>query len=124
MHSLRAKIAKRGDIAQLIECFHGMEEVEGLSPSISTRIDSMKPDSSNHLLEIAGWIGVIFVLGSYYLLATGIIDGNTWPYHSLVLVGSVFVASISLKRRALQPAVLNICFALMAIVALIRLALA
>ena len=35
-------IKRLGDIAQLIECFHGMEEVEGLSPSISTRYNFKK----------------------------------------------------------------------------------
>ena len=46
-------IKKLGDIAQLIECFHGMEEVEGLSPSISTRHHFQK-SKSPHFREGAG----------------------------------------------------------------------
>lgn len=78
---------------------------------------------SDKILDIAGWVGVVFVLGSYCLLALGIIDGNSWTYHTLVLFGSAFVAAISLKRHAFQPAVLNVAFAALAIMALVRLAI-
>ena len=83
----------------------------------------MKFNIPNHVYEILGWFGVVFVVGSYCLLALGILNGNNWPYHALVLVGSVFVTAISLQRRAMQPAVLNACFAALALVALIRIAL-
>ena len=73
-------------------------------------------------LEIAGWIGVVFILGSYCLLATGVIDGNSWVYHALVLAGSLFVAAISYKKQAFQPMVLNVCFSVLALIALARIA--
>jgi len=83
----------------------------------------MKPEALHQMYEVLGWVGVVFVLGSYCLLALGIIDGNSWMYHSLVLAGSAFVAIISYQKRAFQPLVLNAIFALLAIIALIRLAL-
>lgn len=76
--------------------------------------------SESQIYEILGWVGVVFVLGSYALLATNIIDGNSWVYHALVLAGSVFIAVISYIRRVFQPMVLNVCFSLLALVALIR----
>lgn len=76
--------------------------------------------SDSQIYEILGWAGVVFVLGSYGLLATNIIDGNSWVYHALVLVGSIFIASISYIRRVFQPMVLNVCFSLLALVALVR----
>jgi len=79
-----------------------------------------KQQSSNIILEILGWIGVIFVLGSYCLLAMGIIDGNSWIYHVLVLAGSIFIAAISYKKRIFQPMVLNLCFSAFALIALMR----
>jgi len=72
------------------------------------------------IYETLGWVGVVFVLGSYCLLATGMIDGNSWVYHVLVLIGSVFIAVISYIRRVFQPMVLNVCFSVLALVALIR----
>lgn len=79
-----------------------------------------KLPAASQVYEILGWVGVVFVLGSYCLLATGIIDGNSWVYHVLVLTGSVFIAVISYIRRVYQPMVLNICFSVLAIVALVR----
>lgn len=77
----------------------------------------------NIALEIAGWVGVLCVLGSYLLLAAGLIDGNSWMYHVLILIGSLFIAAISYKKRIFQPMVLNLCFSTLALVALVRLAL-
>lgn len=75
----------------------------------------------NKMYEVLGWVGVVFVLGSYCLLAIGIIDGNSWIYHAMVLAGSSMIAAISLKRRVFQPAVLNLCFSILAVIALLRL---
>jgi hypothetical protein len=109
--------------------FHGMEEVIGSNPICSTRINyegtygDMKLQIPNKVYEIAGWAGVVFVLGGYCLLAVGIIDGNSWPYHLSVLVGSIFVAAVSYRKRAYQPLALNATFSILALFALIRLAI-
>ena len=75
------------------------------------------------LLEISGWIGVALVLLGYGLVSTGVISGNAATYHVFMLFGSLFVALISLKQRSYQPAALNICFFILAAIALIRLQL-
>lgn len=75
---------------------------------------------SSQTYEILGWVGVVFVLGSYSLLATNVIDSNSWVYHALVLTGSLFIAIISYIRRVFQPMILNVCFSVLALVALIR----
>ncbi len=82
----------------------------------------MKLHISNDLYETLGWIGVVFILSSYCLLALGIIDGSSWLYHTLLLGGSATVAAISYKKHAFQPFLLNVIFAILAIIALIRLA--
>ena len=74
----------------------------------------------NKHIEILGWSGVVLILASYALLSLGIISGDSYAYHLLVLAGSVFVAVISYRKRALQPAVLNIAFACLAVVAIGR----
>lgn len=101
---------------------NGIEKVIGSSPICSTKI-YMKKKQTNQLYEILGWAGVAFVLGSYFLLAAGIIDGNSWIYHALVLAGSVFIIIISYIKRVFQPVVLNVVLAVFALVALIRIAL-
>lgn len=83
-----------------------------------------KKIKSGPIYEFLGWIGVIFVLGGYCLLATGIISGNSWPYHVLILFGSLFLGVISYRKQNYQPVVLNAIFVLFAIIALVRLAFA
>lgn len=75
------------------------------------------------LYEAGGWFGVALILFGYFLLATGIIDGQATLYHLLMLVGSALVGVISYIRRAFQPAVLNILFFVFALTALVRIAL-
>lgn len=70
--------------------------------------------------DIIGWLGTIGVLLGYILLSTGVI-GNDLRYFVLTLVGSLGVAYISYVKKAWQPCVLNIVFALFSIVAIVRL---
>lgn len=74
--------------------------------------------------DIFGWIGVMLIIASYSLIALGIVDGNSLIYHGLVLVGSIAVGVISIKKQAFQPAVLNILFSLLALIAIVRILLA
>lgn len=73
--------------------------------------------------ELAGWAGVVFIAGSYGLLALGFVDGQSLLYHSLVLAGSVFVALISFIKTAYQPFILNAIFAILAVLAILRIIL-
>lgn len=82
-----------------------------------------KKQSRTTIWELAGWAGVVFIAGSYSLLALGLVDGESPLYHSLVLAGSVFVAGISYLKKAYQPFVLNMLFALLAAFALVRIIL-
>ena len=81
------------------------------------------PSMQQKIYEYIGWIGVTLVLGGYALVSMGVLSGNSAYYHIFMLVGSLFVAAISLKQRSYQPAVLNICFFVLAAFALLRLAL-
>lgn len=74
----------------------------------------------SRILEISGWIGVILVLSSYALLSLGIVDGQSLIYHGLILVGSLGLVVISWYKRVFQPALLNIVFCVLAVVAIIR----
>ena len=82
-----------------------------------------KTTRNKAVLEYIGWLGVIVVLGSYALLALGVVASDSVLYHSLVLFGSLAVAAISYTKHAYQPAILNSAFALFAVIALARIAI-
>lgn len=71
------------------------------------------------ILDILGWVGTALVLGGYGLYTFGIVP-DIMVYHYLNFIGSLGVIAISLYRRAWQPAVINICMAFFALVAIIR----
>lgn len=73
------------------------------------------------IAEGIGWIGSIAILGSYFLLSFGIIDGKSYTYHSLVLFGSIGLAIITYRHRAFQSFVVNTAFFIFATIALVRL---
>lgn len=75
-----------------------------------------------NLLETLGWFGVLFVFGGYCLLATGVIKGEGYQYHALMLFGSAFLAVVCWRKQNYQPFVLNTLFVLVAAIALVRLA--
>ena len=70
--------------------------------------------------ELLGWIGTSLIIGSYALLSLGVIGGDSYVYHVLVLTGSVGVAIISYIKQAYQPFVINAFFVAIALIALLR----
>lgn len=72
--------------------------------------------------DILGWIGTVCLLLGYVLLTTGVI-GNDLRYFILTLVGSIGIAYISCVKRAWQPCILNIIFAVLSVVGIIRISL-
>lgn len=75
----------------------------------------------NQTAEIIGWVGSVSILSSYGLLSTGIINGSSYIYHTLVLFGSIGLALITYRHRAFQSFTVNIAFGVFATLALIRL---
>ncbi len=81
----------------------------------------MSKKIANYIIETLGWIGVILILGGYYLLATDAIHSRSWEYHVMILIGSTFVGIVSYRKRNFQPVALNVIFVILAIIALSRL---
>jgi hypothetical protein len=71
------------------------------------------------LLDILGWVGTAFILTGYGLYSTGIVP-DVIVYHILNFIGSIGVATISYHRKVWQPVVINVTFALFALVAILR----
>ena len=71
------------------------------------------------LLDILGWIGTALILIGYGLFTTGIVP-DVIVYHCLNLLGSIGVAAISYSRKVWQPVVINVTFAIFALIAIAR----
>jgi hypothetical protein len=72
--------------------------------------------------EIAGWYGTGAIVLAYILVSFQITPSDGLVYQLLNLTGALGIATIAIVKRVRQPAVLNIFWALIAVIALIRLA--
>jgi len=75
----------------------------------------------NKIVETLGWYGVVAVLTAYALLSYNLIISDSFYYQFLNFTGASMIALISFYKKNLQPAVLNVIWALVAIVALAQL---
>ena len=70
--------------------------------------------------EIIGWVGMVLIVCAYASVSFNILDPQSSSYQIMNLVGALGIVYISFKRRAYPPGVLNIIWALIALVAIIR----
>ena len=74
-----------------------------------------------HLLaESLGWYGVIAIVGTYAASALGWTNPSTPIYQWLNLTGALAIALDAYHDKNVQPVVLNIIWAIVALIALIR----
>jgi len=71
-------------------------------------------------IDWLGWIGVILVLGAYALLSFGAIN-SSYAFQIPTLVGSLAVAIECWAKKDQQPAILNLIFSVIALLAIFRL---
>lgn len=77
---------------------------------------------SRNLLSIYGWYGTAAILAAYFLVSFGL-AGDLLIYQFLNLTGSTALAIIGILKKAWQPAVLEIAWAVIALSGLIWLML-
>ena len=75
----------------------------------------------NLLVEIVGWYGAIALIGAYALVSFALVEPAGIPYQLLNVTGSVGIVVVSLHKRNYQPMTLNIFWAGIAVVSLMRL---
>jgi len=80
--------------------------------------------SRSQLAESLGWVGALALLGSYALLSTGVISGDSLLYHTLMLMGAAGLAVVTFRHRAFQSFIVNTIFSGLAIIAIARILLA
>lgn len=71
-------------------------------------------------IEIVGWYGAVAILVAYILVSLQIIQPQELIYQLLNLSGAAGIALVSLAKRARQPAILNIVWSAIALVAVIN----
>jgi NADH:ubiquinone oxidoreductase subunit 6 (subunit J) len=74
-------------------------------------------------IEIMGWYGAAAIVGAYALTSFGILTSSNIWYQLINLTGALGIAVISFSKKAYQPAVLNILWIIIAIIALVRMVL-
>lgn len=73
------------------------------------------------LVEVLGWYGFVAILGAYGLISFDVISQNSLFYQLLNLSGALGLFAVAFSKKATQPAILNIIWAVVAIVAIISL---
>ncbi len=71
------------------------------------------------IINIFGWYGVAAILGAYALLNFGILEARSIIYQLLNLTGAIGVGVDALNDKDWQPVVLNLVWAVIAIVSII-----
>lgn len=71
------------------------------------------------LVEYFGWYGTIAILAAFALLSFGVIEARGVPYQALNATGALGIIAVSLKKKAYQPAALNVAWLAIAIIAIL-----
>jgi len=71
--------------------------------------------------ETIGWYGTFAIVISYALAMFNILSVSSFTYQILNLTGALGIIYISFKKKAYQPGVLNIIWAVIALIAILRL---
>ncbi|MEK7545330.1 MAG: hypothetical protein AAB551_04340 [Patescibacteria group bacterium] len=72
------------------------------------------------LEEIIGWYGTVAIIAAFALVSFGFLEAKSLLYQILNGTGAIGIVYISLKRKAYQPAVLNIIWTVIAGVAIAK----
>lgn len=78
-------------------------------------------NSMKKMAEVAGWYGIVAILGAYALVSFSVIESGSFIYQALNLTGALGVIWISYIKGVKQSVVLNVVWALIALVAIVKL---
>jgi hypothetical protein len=72
------------------------------------------------IIEAMGWYGAVAIIIAYLLVSFGFIAPDGATYQLLNFSGAIGIIIVSYIKKVMQPVVLNIFWALIAFVALIK----
>lgn len=73
-----------------------------------------------HLIEWGGWYGTVAIILAFALSSFSLIKPTDLIYQFLNFTGALGIVLVSLSKKVYQPAVLNIIWTLIALVAVIK----
>ena len=73
------------------------------------------------LVDFLGWYGTMAILSAYALNSFAILDASGLLYQLLNGTGALGIVVVSLKKKAWQPALLNLVWMVIAAIVLLRL---
>lgn len=71
--------------------------------------------------EVAGWYGAGAIVLAYFLVSFNVVNADSAAFQLLNLTGAIGIILISVVKKVSQSVVLNAFWAVIALVALIRL---
>lgn len=71
--------------------------------------------------EIIGWYGAVAIVGAFAMVSFEVLAPTSLLYQFLNGTGALGIVYISFKKQAYQPGVLNIIWAIIAGIAMVRL---
>ncbi|MBI4037297.1 transporter [Candidatus Daviesbacteria bacterium] len=74
----------------------------------------------NRLVELFGWYGGGAIVLAYILLTFSVLSSTSFIYQFLNLTGALGIVTVSLSKKAYQPALLNIIWSLVALFAIFK----
>ena len=91
-----------------------------LNPNVTTRSDELTEKEGWEVTsEVLGWIGIILVLLAYGLTTFEVISGSSLLFMGLNLLGAIGIALDAWEDKNIQPVVLNIIWAVIAVVGIV-----
>ena len=81
---------------------------------------SLSNGSKVPLVEAFGWYGALGLLAAYALSSFGILSQESVWYQILNITAALGIVAVSLYKRAYQPGILNIIWAIIGLVALMN----
>jgi len=85
-----------------------------------TVMEETKEAKSQLWAEIAGWYGTAAIVLAYALVSFDVVSAESTAYQLLNLTGALGIVVIAAVKGVRQPLLLNIFWAVIALVALIR----
>jgi hypothetical protein len=75
----------------------------------------------NKTVSFIGWYGVLAILTAYILVTFNVVAAKSYAYQLLNLTGAAGLVIEALSKKDVQPAALNVVWAIIAVIAVIQL---
>lgn len=73
------------------------------------------------IIIIFGWLGTLSIISAYALVSFSLINSSSFAYQLLNLFGALGIVLSSYMKNNMQPVILNVFWALIALIAILNL---